>query len=143
MKEFLVQSEADLVALVAPLLEFANGERVFLFEGDLGAGKTTFIKNIAKHLGVEGGMSSPSFSFVNEYETHTGEMLYHFDCYRLKSIDEALDIGIEEYLQAGNFCFVEWPEKIAPLLEGTEIKISITLQNKQRLIRFTRQDGII
>lgn len=138
MQEHLISKESELDQLVPKLFDFAQETKVFLFEGDLGAGKTTFIKRICKYLGVEDAMSSPSFSLVNEYESSSGELIYHFDCYRLKTIEEALDIGVEEYLQSNAYCFVEWPEKIAPLLVGDEIKISITLQNQQRLIRFSR-----
>ena len=87
-----------------------------LFNGEMGAGKTTLIKAIAKALGVQGATSSPTFSLVNEYQTSNNKLLYHFDVYRLKNENEALDMGIEEYLYSGNWCFIEWPEKVPHLL---------------------------
>ena len=82
----------------------------------MGAGKTTFIKAICKNLGVEDMTSSPTFSLVNEYETRQGQRVYHFDLYRINSEIEALDMGIDDYLYSGNWCFIEWPEKIPNLL---------------------------
>ena len=90
--------------------------KVVLFNGLMGAGKTTFIKAICKNLGVEDMTSSPTFSLVNEYETSEGQRVYHFDLYRINSEIEALDMGIDDYLYSGNWCFIEWPEKIPNLL---------------------------
>ncbi len=90
--------------------------KVIAFNGLMGAGKTTFIKAICAHLGVEDVTSSPTFSLVNDYETPEGKSIYHFDLYRINSELEALDMGIEEYLYSGNWCFIEWPEKIPNLL---------------------------
>ena len=90
--------------------------KVVLFNGLMGAGKTTFIKALCKHLGVEDVTSSPTFSLVNDYETSEGTSIYHFDLYRINSEIEALDMGIEEYLYSNNWCFIEWPEKIPNLL---------------------------
>ena len=90
--------------------------KVVLFNGLMGAGKTTFIKAICKNLGVEDMTSSPTFSLVNEYETRQGQRVYHFDLYRINSEIEALDMGIDDYLYSGNWCFIEWPEKIPNLL---------------------------
>ena len=100
---------------VAHFLE-SNPSKVVLFNGLMGAGKTIFIKALCKHLGVEDVTSSPTFSLVNDYETPDGNSIYHFDLYRINSEIEALDMGIEEYLYSGNWCFIEWPEKIPNLL---------------------------
>ena len=89
---------------------------VTLFNGDMGAGKTTLVKAICRALGIEDATSSPTFSLVNEYRTPSGEAVYHFDVYRLKAESEALDMGIEEYLHSGNRCFIEWAEKIPNML---------------------------
>jgi tRNA threonylcarbamoyladenosine biosynthesis protein TsaE len=110
-------------------------ETVWLFEGSMGAGKTTFIKAICQELGVLNMVQSPTFSIVNEYLTDSSETIYHFDCYRLKNVDEAYDIGVEEYLDSGNLCLIEWPDKIEELLPEKFIKISITqLSNGKRSI---------
>lgn len=91
-------------------------EKIFLFEGLMGAGKTTFIKAICKKMGVSETVNSPTFSIVNEYEANAGKLIYHFDCYRIEKKEEAVEIGIDEYLYSGNYCFIEWAENIAPLL---------------------------
>lgn len=100
--------EAAHVAEV--LLRAWAANRVFTFNGPLGAGKTTLIKALCTQLGVEAGMSSPTFSIVNEYCTRNGEAVYHFDLYRLNKAEELDGIGFTEYLDSGNYCFVEWPE---------------------------------
>lgn len=118
-----------------------GNETVWLFEGSMGAGKTTLIKAICGELGVLNTVQSPTFSIVNEYLTDTGETIYHFDCYRLKNIGEAYDIGVEEYLDSGNLCLIEWPNKIAELLPKRFIKISITqLLNSKRSIELSNNN---
>lgn len=87
---------------------------VWLFEGEMGAGKTTFIRSICQVLGVTDTVQSPTFGIINEYLTTDGEFIYHFDCYRFENPSEALDMGIDEYLYSGYFCFIEWPSKIEP-----------------------------
>lgn len=102
------------------------GERtVFAFNGKMGAGKTTFIKAICEVMGVKETVNSPTFSIVNEYEAADGRIIYHFDCYRITKIQEALDLGAEEYLYSGNLCFIEWSENIAPLLPDTIVNVDI------------------
>ena len=111
--------------------------RVYAFYGDMGAGKTTFIGEVCRLLGVEDDVSSPTFSIVNEYDTSDGEKLYHFDCYRLDSEEEAIDVGAEDYFYSGNTCFVEWPEKIEGILPADVIDVHITvLPDGSRRIRF-------
>lgn len=116
------------------LAEFPN-DRVFLFYGHMGAGKTTFINALCEQLGVQDHTSSPTFSIVNEYASENGP-LFHFDFYRLKDEVEALDMGYEEYFYSNNYCFVEWPEKIPNLLplDIVEVKIETT-ENQQRIIK--------
>ncbi|MFZ4582752.1 MAG: tRNA (adenosine(37)-N6)-threonylcarbamoyltransferase complex ATPase subunit type 1 TsaE [Paludibacter sp.] len=99
---------------------------VFAFNGTMGAGKTTFIKAICEELGVTENVNSPTFSIVNEYEASNGRIIYHFDCYRINKIEEALEIGVEEYLYSGNWCFIEWSENIASLLPDSVINVEIT-----------------
>jgi tRNA threonylcarbamoyladenosine biosynthesis protein TsaE len=91
-------------------------KKVVLFYGEMGTGKTTLIKEICRQLGVADNMSSPTFALVNEYHTKDNGTIYHFDLYRIKNIEECLDIGMEEYLYSGNYCFIEWPEITLPLL---------------------------
>ena len=102
------------------------GDRtVFAFNGKMGAGKTTFIKAICEEMGVKETVNSPTFSIVNEYEGTGKKIIYHFDCYRINNIQEALDLGAEEYLYSGNLCFIEWSENIAPLLPDSIINVDI------------------
>lgn len=102
--------------------------KVYAFNGNMGAGKTTFIKAICEELGVHEIVNSPTFSIVNEYETADGNIIYHFDCYRINKIQEALDLGAEEYLYSGNYCFIEWSENIAPILPDSLVNVYITEQ---------------
>jgi tRNA threonylcarbamoyladenosine biosynthesis protein TsaE len=110
-----VSSLQELPQAASQLIDFAGNEKVFIFQGDMGTGKTTFIKAICKALGVDEGVTSPTFAIVNEYKS-TGKKIYHFDFYRLKTQTEALDMGAEEYFYSGNYCFIEWPEKIPDML---------------------------
>lgn len=113
-----------------------NPNKVLLFNGEMGAGKTTLIKKLCKHLGVNEPTSSPTFSLVNEYYTANNQYIYHFDCYRLKSEIEALDMGIDEYLYSGHWCFIEWAEKIATLIpeEHSIITIEILPDGNRTLV---------
>lgn len=125
---------ADLSALpnaAQTFLNALNGEKIILFHGEMGAGKTTFIKAICEALGVEAPVSSPTFALVNEYE-YPGGLIYHFDCYRLKKASEALDFGLEEYLDSGNYCFIEWPEKIADFWPTHYAEVYITALDQHR-----------
>jgi len=115
-----------------------NPQKVILFKAEMGVGKTTLIKSLCKFLQVKDMVSSPTFSLVNQYETKNGNLIYHFDFYRIKSEKEALDFGVEDYLYSGYFCFLEWFEKIPNLIpkQHTLIEIKI-LQNQKREITFT------
>ncbi|MHB9054931.1 MAG: tRNA (adenosine(37)-N6)-threonylcarbamoyltransferase complex ATPase subunit type 1 TsaE [Paludibacteraceae bacterium] len=119
-----------------------NPEKVYCFYGKMGAGKTTFIKSICEELGVKEIVNSPTFSIVNEYETKDGEIIYHFDCYRISKIQEALDLGAEEYLYSGNYCFIEWAENIAPVIPGNAVSVEIEeVENEERMITITTPEG--
>lgn len=120
---------------VAEKIIASNPEKVILFNGEMGAGKTTLIKTLCKILGVEDATSSPTFSLVNEYQTTENELVYHFDVYRLKSQTEALDMGIDEYLYSGNWCFIEWAEKIPDLIPENHsvLTISVAEDGKRNL----------
>lgn len=114
----------ELQSTAKEVLKQAANDKVFLFFGEMGAGKTTFIKAMAEVLGVRSSVSSPTFSLINEYEYPEG-LVYHFDCYRLKTPTEALDFGLEEYLYSGHYCFIEWPEKIEGLWPERYLSVSI------------------
>lgn len=104
----------------------AMGDRkVFAFYGKMGAGKTTFIKAVCEELGVEDVINSPTFAIVNEYVDGKGEPVYHFDFYRIKNLQEVLDIGYEDYVYSGHVCFMEWPELIENLLPDDAVKVTI------------------
>lgn len=129
----------DLKEAAQQLLRFAGEDKIFTFEGDMGAGKTTFIKEICSALGVEDVVSSPTFSIVNEYLGRDNQPVYHFDFYRIKNLQEVYDIGYEEYFYSGYFCLIEWPEKIAELLPDHYIKVNITALNEtQRRMGFVK-----
>jgi len=108
---------------------------VFAFNGKMGAGKTTFIKAICETMGVQETVNSPTFSIVNEYEAADGRIIYHFDCYRINKIQEALDLGAEEYLYSGNLCFIEWSENIASILPDSIVNVDIEeMENGKRKV---------
>jgi tRNA threonylcarbamoyladenosine biosynthesis protein TsaE len=111
---------------VNQLLEAINlGPKIWLFRGEMGAGKTTLVKEIGQQLKIKSIVQSPTFSLVNPYETESGEIMYHFDLYRLENVHEAVDIGIEEYLDSGHLCFIEWPERAESLWNIPHINIEI------------------
>ena len=98
---------------------------VFAFRGKMGVGKTTFIKAICEELGVEDVINSPTFAIVNEYRSATEELIYHFDFYRIKKLEEVYDMGYEDYFYSGALCFIEWPELVEELLPGNTVKVTI------------------
>lgn len=122
--ELAVKSTNELHNAAEQLIRFAGNEKIFLFYGDMGGGKTTLIKSLCECLGVKEPATSPTFSIVNEY-VGTNDKIYHFDFYRLKKQEEALDMGYEEYFYSGSYCFIEWPEKIADLIPDHYIRIEI------------------
>lgn len=111
---------------------------VFAFYGKMGAGKTTFIKAICEELGVEDIITSPTFSIVNEYRSETtGELIYHFDFYRIKKLEEVYDMGYEDYFYSGAICFIEWPELIEDVLPGDAVIVKIEeSENGDRIVSF-------
>ena len=134
------KNPADLPALAREILRTMPGEVVFAFYGEMGAGKTTFIKAFCEVLGSNDVVSSPTFSLVNEYEGSGGQVLFHFDFYRIKKLEEVFDMGFEEYVYSGNYCFLEWPERITELLPEKYVNISIeVLNSKERKITWFLQ----
>ncbi len=112
------------------LLNVYPDKRVYAFHGQMGAGKTTFVKQLCEELGVTDIVNSPTFAIVNEYELPhqgAGGLIYHFDCYRIKDLREAYDMGTEEYLYSGNYCFIEWPEMIEEMLPEDTVHVTLTV----------------
>jgi len=131
-------SLSDLSTIAQQLLNFAGDNRIILFNGDMGAGKTTLIKSLCVELGVMGAVSSPTFAIVNEY-AGAQSRIYHFDFYRLKNQTEALDMGCEEYFYSGDYCFIEWPDKIPDMLSLHYINVTISVLNdNSRKISFEK-----
>lgn len=126
----LLLNEKNETVSALELLKANEPHRVFAFDGVMGAGKTTFIKKLVEQMGSVDIVNSPTFAIVNVYDVehpYKGEV-YHFDCYRLKDIREAMDFGAEEYLYSGNYCFIEWPEKIEALLPEDTVWVKIEPQ---------------
>ncbi|MEN9348015.1 MAG: tRNA ((37)-N6)-threonylcarbamoyltransferase complex ATPase subunit type 1 TsaE [Bacteroidota bacterium] len=133
MKEYQVSNLDELQHFAQEFVSAYTEPGVFLLNGHMGAGKTTMVNALCKAWGIEES-SSPTFSLVNEYANKDGIRIFHFDLYRLKNIDEALDIGFEEYLDQKAFVFIEWPEIILPLLDRY-VEISIRAEGQIRLIQ--------
>lgn len=126
---------SDLDFVAQQFIKKIGNRKVFAFYGEMGAGKTTFIKAICKAMGVTENITSPTFSLVNEYKDSHDNSIYHFDFYRIKNIDEAFDFGYEDYFYSGNICFIEWPELVETLLPTNVVEVKITVvENEQRLI---------
>ena len=123
--ELEIQSLETINKTAQEFIELIGENTVFAFNGKMGAGKTTFIKAVCEMLGVKETVNSPTFSIVNEYEGTNGRIIFHFDCYRINKVQEALDFGAEEYLYSGNLCFIEWSENIAPILPDTIVNVNI------------------
>jgi tRNA threonylcarbamoyladenosine biosynthesis protein TsaE len=123
--ELEIQSLDTIHKTAQEFIELIGKNTVFAFNGKMGAGKTTFIKAICEVMGVKETVNSPTFSIVNEYESADGRIIFHFDCYRINKVQEALDFGAEEYLYSGNLCFIEWSENIAPILPESIVNVNI------------------
>lgn len=128
----------DEIAQAARDFKAAIGDhRVIAFHGEMGAGKTTFIKALCAEFGVTDNVASPTFAIINEYLAGDGSTIYHFDLYRMENIADLQNIGVEDYFYSGNFCLVEWPELAEPLLPGDTLHVTITvLPDKTRKISF-------
>ena len=127
--EIKIDNLENIKAAAQQFVDNMGNNRVFAFYGKMGAGKTTFIKAICECLGVDDVITSPTFAIVNEYSSaESGQVIYHFDFYRIKKLEEVYDMGYEEYFDSGNPCFIEWPELIESLLPEDAVKVNIEEQ---------------
>jgi tRNA threonylcarbamoyladenosine biosynthesis protein TsaE len=115
----------EIKAAARQILEQFPDKRIFILDGEMGAGKTTFTTAFAEHLGAVDHVSSPTFAIANVYLCADGKEIYHFDFYRIESLQEALDIGVEEYFQSGNYCFIEWPDIVSAVIPEDALRIQI------------------
>jgi tRNA threonylcarbamoyladenosine biosynthesis protein TsaE len=139
MLSFVVNSEASIEEAAKKIIRFAGDCTIWLFDGEMGAGKTTLIKSICKVFQVTDNVSSPSFSIINEYQNAEGKHFYHFDFYRIKNEREALDLGLEEYFDSVDICMIEWPSMIASWIPDRYLNIKIEIISEHsRKIYLTR-----
>ncbi len=124
-----IRDLGDLDRAAAEFLEMLGTRRLVAFYAPLGSGKTTFTAALCRQLGVEETVNSPTFTILNEYLTSSGEMIYHFDFYRIKELREAVDIGLDDYLYSGCLCLMEWPENVEPLLPEETLRVRIIVND--------------
>lgn len=139
MKEILIPSTASLPEAAHEFMAQMGDETVYAFTGEMGAGKTTFINALCRALGVEDDPTgSPTFAIINEYRSDTtAELIYHFDLYRIENLEQAFDIGIEDYLDSGALCFIEWPDRIEDILPDDAVRVNIeVLSDGSRRLTF-------
>ena len=133
--EVLECSLNDIRKVVEKVIPLIENHRIILLNGDLGSGKTTFSQTLLKHLGVESPVTSPTFNLVNEYRNSKDELIYHFDLYRIKHLEELEEIGFTEYLDSGKICLIEWPEIALPLMQSNVLSISIEHHANSRIYK--------
>jgi tRNA threonylcarbamoyladenosine biosynthesis protein TsaE len=139
-RQFVCHTLNDLPKIADEIIGLFPNERVFAFEGEMGAGKTTFIKVLCRKLEVESEVVSPTFAIINEYYSEAFGPVYHFDFYRINKLEEVMDIGYEDYLYSGNYCLMEWPEKIEKLLPKNIVYITIeSLDDESRIIHINKK----
>lgn len=130
-----IKSLSDINHIAARFIQAHPADRIFAFYGEMGAGKTTFIKALCEEMQVLDYVTSPTFALINEYRTGNNQAIFHFDFYRIKNISEAFDFGYEDYFYSGDYCFIEWPELIEPLLPSIAVKVTIReIENGRRII---------
>lgn len=140
MFKALIGHKKDLKTAAEKLLSNYSGQRVFAFYGKMGAGKTTFIQAICKALGSDDNVTSPTFALINEYKTRSQQSIFHFDFYRIKNLEEVFDMGYEDYFYSGEYCLIEWPELVEPLLPENIIRIYIEVNNDETRTIFARTE---
>jgi len=135
MIELFIESPEKIGHTAKEFLKILGDKKIIAFYGEMGAGKTTFIKAICKELNVLDGVSSPTFALVYEYRTNNTALIYHFDFYRINKVSELFDLGYEDYFYSGNYCFIEWPEKAGHLIPSDALKVHISVldDNKRSL----------
>mgnify|MGYP000574236044 CR=1 FL=1 len=138
--KFTIASESELPTLCKNILAFITDQKIIALYAEMGSGKTTLVKEICRQLGSTDHFSSPTYSLVNEYVRPNGNKIYHIDLYRLNIIEEAYQIGIEEYLNSGNYCFIEWPELIETILPYKVVKIAINVTDNIRNVSIFMPD---
>ena len=132
--KIIVNCISELKSVALQLIQYKKNKNIICFYGEMGVGKTTFIKEICKNLLVDDNVSSPTFSIVNQYKTKENKIIYHFDFYRLETEEEAYDMGYEEYFFQNDLCLIEWPEKIEGLIPEDIIKVILIKKGEQRII---------
>ncbi len=125
-----ISSPDALEEVARKLLDSFPQSRVFAFYGEMGAGKTTFIKALCQVLGVSDNTSSPTFGLIHEYLSGEGDSIFHFDFYRIETLEEVFDIGYEEYLYSGNYCFLEWPDRVEQILPDDAVRLGLLVKNE-------------
>ena len=125
---------SELESVTARIFDFGRSYTVWLLKGEIGAGKTTFIHSLARSFGVVDNVSSPSYGIINEYKSGNGEVLFHFDLFRIKSAEEIIELGFYEYIDSNNYCFIEWPELIEDLPIGPYVGVTITVTGRDSRI---------
>lgn len=133
MKKHISYTIDEINSIAKEILSLYNSSKIYVFIGEMGSGKTTLIKSLAKELGYKGNVNSPTFSIINEYSN--GNKIFHFDFYRINDKNELLDLGIEEYINSDHWCFIEWPDLIIDLLPEGFIKLNLeTISENERKI---------
>jgi len=134
--ELILKNLNDIDIVAKEFISKIGNNKIISFNAEMGAGKTTFIKAICNYLNIIDVATSPTFSIVNEYKTTDNKLIYHFDFYRIEEPEEALDFGLYEYLDSGNYCFIEWPEMVGNLLPDNALEVIITVkENGNRIIK--------
>lgn len=137
MKLIKVEKLKDLEQAAKKLIDYFSDQKIFAFYGKMGVGKTAFIQAICRYLGSADNITSPTFALINEYFDANHQPIYHMDFYRIKNLEEVFDLGYEDYFYSGNYCLIEWPEKIEPLLPGRFVEVRIELgAERERYISF-------
>jgi tRNA threonylcarbamoyladenosine biosynthesis protein TsaE len=127
--ELVLKKIEDISQVAGEFINAVKDKKLFAFYGNMGVGKTTFIKEICRQLGVIEVVTSPTFALINEYHTKDNQLVYHFDLYRINKIEELFDFGYEDYLYSSHYCFIEWPEKAEDILPGHMLKVNMIEKN--------------